>query len=230
MALLAYREKGICSGASESAHIFPSKTSSLISLIIRIRGVRLRMEILIRKSHCLTQMGNGGADCSHSIRSNDVVFFLPLPRGFTHSDSFAGLTFYATWYLQRCFKTSTPGSSSSRNIACRLYSITPLQRCNTQRKMAQYTINYCNNCCNTGNSFYGYSVADDRSQILAWLSPLEPRVRHREIQERRVDNVGDWLIQTEEFRRWCGLGRESEGNNPVLFCYGDPGVGKTFIR
>jgi len=96
--------------------------------------------------------------------------------------------------------------------------------------MAQYTINYCNDCCNTRNSFYNGSVTDDRSQILAWLSPLEPRVRHQEIQERRVDNIGDWLIQTEEFRRWCGMTWESEGNNPVLFCYGDPGVGKTFIR
>jgi len=37
-------------------------------------------------------------------------------------------------------------------------------------------------------------------------------------------------MQTEEFTRWCGLGGESEDNNPVLFCYGHPGVGKTFIR
>ena len=35
---------------------------------------------------------------------------------------------------------------------------------------------------------------------------------------------------TEEFREWCGLGGEGEDDKPVLFCYGNPGVGKTFIR
>ena len=37
-------------------------------------------------------------------------------------------------------------------------------------------------------------------------------------------------MQTEEFRRWRGLRAESEGDRAVLFCYGNPGVGKTFIR
>jgi len=114
------------------------------------------------------------------------------------------------------------------------YSITPLQQCNTQRKMTRYTVKSSNDCYNIADSFYNgwknCSDADDRSQILAWLSPLEPRAQHREIQERRVDDVGEWLIQTEEFRRWCGLDGESEDDNAVLFCYGDPGVGKTFIR
>ena len=100
--------------------------------------------------------------------------------------------------------------------------------------MAQYTINNSNDCGNTTNTFYqvckNCGVADDRSQILTWLSPLESREQHFEVQERRVDDVGEWLIQTEEFRRWSGLDGESEGINPVLFCYGDPGVGKTFIR
>ena len=32
---------------------------------------------------------------------------------------------------------------------------------------------------------------------------------------------------TEEFRRWS---EEGEGDAAVLFCYGDPGVGKTFTR
>ena len=75
-----------------------------------------------------------------------------------------------------------------------------------------------------------YTVTDDRSKLLGWLSPLDPGLRHWEIQERRVDDVGEWLIQSEEFRRWCKLGVEGEGNKAVLFCYGDPGVGKTFIR
>jgi len=37
-------------------------------------------------------------------------------------------------------------------------------------------------------------------------------------------------MQTEEFRRWSGLSGEGECDGAVIFCYGDPGVGKTFIR
>jgi len=81
------------------------------------------------------------------------------------------------------------------------------------------------------NTFYNSDDRiDGRSQLLSWLSPLEPKRRHRDIQECRVDNVGEWLMQTEEFRSWHDLSGKGEGDNAVLFCYGNPGVGKTFIR
>ena len=75
-----------------------------------------------------------------------------------------------------------------------------------------------------------YAVADDLSQLLTWLSPLDPGLRHSDIQERRVSGVGEWLIQTEEFRRRCGMSGEGGGDAAVLFGYGNPGAGKTFIR
>jgi len=97
--------------------------------------------------------------------------------------------------------------------------------------MSQYTVSDNKNSFNTTNYVWNsYAVAGDRSQLLTWLSPLEPRLRHRDIQERRFDNVGEWLMQTEEFRSWNNRSGEGEGDNAVLFCYGDPGVGKTFIR
>ena len=98
--------------------------------------------------------------------------------------------------------------------------------------MSQYTIDNSTNLSNNTNSFNVQNnyVADDRSQLLAWLSPLEPKLRHRDIQERRADNVGEWLLRTEAFRNWHDESGEGEGHNAVLFCYGDPGVGKTFIR
>ena len=75
-----------------------------------------------------------------------------------------------------------------------------------------------------------YTIVDDLSPLLKRLSPLDPGLRHSGIQERRVNGVGEWLMGTEEFRSWCGLGGEGEDNKQVLFCCGNPGVGKTFIR
>jgi len=74
------------------------------------------------------------------------------------------------------------------------------------------------------------TFADDRHNLLCWISPLDPKLKHQDIQARRVENIGEWLLQTEEFRSWeAGSGR-SESDNAVLFCHGDPGVGKTYIR
>ena len=90
--------------------------------------------------------------------------------------------------------------------------------------------NINSNNTNSFNNVWNYTVADDRSEILTWLSPLEPRLRHKDIQESRVKGVGGWVLQTEEFKSWYAGGEGGESSNAVLFCYGDPGVGKTFIR
>ena len=101
--------------------------------------------------------------------------------------------------------------------------------------MSHYPIYDNSNCFNYTNSFNNvsnnnYTVAEDRAPLLTWLSPLEPKLRHQDIQERRADNVGEWVLQTAEFRSWYDGSDEGEGDKPVLFCYGGPGVGKTFIR
>jgi len=80
------------------------------------------------------------------------------------------------------------------------------------------------------NVLNNFVTADHRSDILEWLSPLNPKSRHQDIQERRVENIGEWLLQTEEFRIWHAESGAGDPDNAALFCYGDPGVGKTFIR
>ena len=64
--------------------------------------------------------------------------------------------------------------------------------------MLQYFSNNTNSL-NAAINVLNYTIADGRSQILAWLSPLDPRLRHRDIQGRRVENIGEWLLQTKEF-------------------------------
>ena len=73
-------------------------------------------------------------------------------------------------------------------------------------------------------------MADEKSQILAWLSLLEPQRRHHDIRTRRFNEVGDWLLQTEEYQNWFRGIHEGKSDGSALFCYGGPGVGKTYIR
>jgi len=74
------------------------------------------------------------------------------------------------------------------------------------------------------------NISDDGSKIHAWLSPLDPRVRHQDIRSQRMDSVGGWLLETRKFRNWYGGGGGDESNRAVLFCGGNPGVGKSYIR
>ena len=73
-------------------------------------------------------------------------------------------------------------------------------------------------------------MVDEKSEILAWLSPFEPQRRHQDVRTRRIDEVGDWLLHTEEYRNWFGGIGGAEFDVPALFCSGGPGVGKTYIR
>jgi len=95
--------------------------------------------------------------------------------------------------------------------------------------MSQYSSHNINSF-NTVSVSNNITVADDRSNILAWLSPLDPKSRHQDIQDRRVEDIGEWVLQTEEFRSWHAGSGGDECDNAVLFCYGGPGVGKTYIR
>ena len=89
-----------------------------------------------------------------------------------------------------------------------------------------------NDSCFNTNTYntntVSYTTVDDRSEILAWLSPLEPRLRHRDIASRRIDRIGGWLLETEEFKRWH-KGTRDGSYHPTLFCDGNAGVGKSYI-
>ena len=88
------------------------------------------------------------------------------------------------------------------------------------------------NSFNNNNSFNNIvnfitNLDDEGRQILQWLSPLEPQQRHQGVRADRLDSVGNWVLETTEFRKW----RDAEDCvEQVLFCYGNPGVGKTYVR
>ena len=94
------------------------------------------------------------------------------------------------------------------------------------QKMSQ---SFSNNYNSFNTTYINHIVADDRPNILTWLSPLDPKLRHQDIRDSRVKTIGEWVLQTEEFRSWYAGSAGGESDNGILFCNGDPGVGKTYI-
>ena len=85
------------------------------------------------------------------------------------------------------------------------------------------------NCGNISGCFNNtFYMSDEDAQIMHWLSPLEPNSRHQGVRTDRFDSVGDWLLETNEFCEWGGS--EDGVDKAVLFCSGNPGVGKTYLR
>ncbi|KAG0634721.1 hypothetical protein HOY80DRAFT_1059276 [Tuber brumale] len=82
------------------------------------------------------------------------------------------------------------------------------------------------NSFNVTNS-YNTTYVDEDPQILEWLSPLEPRIRHQDVRTRRLDGLGDWFLRTDEFINWRD-GKDGS-STATLFCPGAPGAGKTYL-
>ena len=84
------------------------------------------------------------------------------------------------------------------------------------------------NVSNSYNTTINVGVDTESGLIQAWLSPLEPDIRHRDVSNSRLDGIGDWVLQRNEFESWYGS--QGGSKDPTLLCYGGQGVGKTFIR
>jgi len=84
------------------------------------------------------------------------------------------------------------------------------------------------NVKNSYNTTYNTTYVDESPQILEWLSPLEPRLRHNDIRTRRLDGLGDWFLETEDFIKWRDGGNRF--STTTLFGSGAPGAGKTYLR
>ena len=83
------------------------------------------------------------------------------------------------------------------------------------------------NVTNSYNTNNNTTYVDENPQILEWLSPLEPRLRHQDVRTRRLDGLGDWFLQTEDFVSWRDGG--DGASMATLFGSGAPGAGKTYL-
>jgi len=144
--------------------------------------------------------------------------------------------------LEMCFSISTPAESivyhtptpyltfPRPNFNNKTDTLDEMDRVARQGTTLSITSN-CGNVTGSYNKVWkncDISIADEKRAVLEWLSPLEPRERHQAIGMDRMPGVGDWLLDTNEFRQWNQGGDGTA--KPVLFCYGNPGVGKTYLR
>ncbi|KAI5810839.1 hypothetical protein BZA77DRAFT_347519 [Pyronema omphalodes] len=69
------------------------------------------------------------------------------------------------------------------------------------------------------------------SELLEWISSIDPQIRHHDIRRSRAEGTGDWFLRTEQFMKWkdYSQGSEESFENSILGIYGIPGAGKSVI-
>ncbi|KAE9368038.1 hypothetical protein N431DRAFT_494895 [Stipitochalara longipes BDJ] len=63
-----------------------------------------------------------------------------------------------------------------------------------------------------------------RRKLLARLSKVDSKHRHRRLKESRHDGTGAWFTSSSEYEQWKAASQSS-----VLCCYGIPGCGKSVL-
>ena len=151
------------------------------------------------------------------------------PTSTIHSDTSA--LFYHLTYRQILSKMDTlpsdNGRSSLRGDPYQYVSNTRSDH-NVSNTIHGHSNQNVGNMSNFYNNTINVGVSEESARIQAWLSPLEPHARHEDVRNRRLDGVGEWVLQRNEFVSW----RESQDSlvNCALLCYGNQGAGKTYIR
>ncbi|KAJ7046349.1 hypothetical protein C8F04DRAFT_988023, partial [Mycena alexandri] len=67
------------------------------------------------------------------------------------------------------------------------------------------------------------TLAEERSRIIEWLSPINFFLRHADVSQARQAETGKWLLMHPHFQEW-----ESRSAG-TLWCFGIPGAGKTVL-
>ncbi|KAJ7706636.1 hypothetical protein B0H14DRAFT_3026059, partial [Mycena olivaceomarginata] len=63
----------------------------------------------------------------------------------------------------------------------------------------------------------------ERTQIIAWLSPINFFLQQADISQSQQKGTGKWLFTDPHFQQW------ESGSGKTLWCHGIPGAGKTVL-
>jgi len=77
-------------------------------------------------------------------------------------------------------------------------------------------------------TFYVTHEPSEDACIMRWLSPIESNSSHQSAHTGQSDGVGNWILETKQFREWRG--DEGGADKAVLFCSGNSEVEKTYPR
>jgi len=96
--------------------------------------------------------------------------------------------------------------------------------------MAQISLNFgdgSSRCGHIDNGFNNFNISDEDAQIMRWLH-WNRVIDIRASAQNGSMGSGTWLLEMREFREWrC---TEGGADSAVMFCPGNPGVGKTYLR
>ena len=156
-----------------------------------------------------------------------------IPRFFNSTiHSHTGTLFYRLTYHRTLSNMKTLPSEDGESSLTRDPSQYSISNTRTDHNVSNTIHGHSNqnvgNMSNFYNNTINVGVSEESLRIQAWLSPLEPNSRHQDVRNRRLDGVGEWVLQRNEFESWC-KSRDSSVN-PSLLCYGNQGAGKTYIR
>lgn len=68
-----------------------------------------------------------------------------------------------------------------------------------------------------------YQEDQTRQIVFDWITPFDYAPRQNGLIARRQEGTGQWLLDSNEFQTWLGIGKQT------LFCQGIPGAGKTIL-
>ena len=137
------------------------------------------------------------------------------------------LTYHQTLSNMNTLPSDNGGSSHTRDPSQYGISNTRTDH-NVSNTIHGHSNQNVGNMSNFYNNTINVGVSEESARIQEWLSPLEPHARHQDVRNRRLDGVGDWVLQRNEFESWHET--QNSGVNHTLLCYGDQGAGKTYIR
>jgi len=137
------------------------------------------------------------------------------------------LTYHGALSNMNTLPSGNGGSSLAGDPCSCIISNTGADNNTTNNVHGNSNTNFAN-VSNNYNNTINVGVSEESSRIQERLSPLEAHARNEDVRNRRMDGVEDWVLQENEFESW----RESQDTsmNPTILCYGDQGVGKTYIR
>ncbi|KAK0477564.1 hypothetical protein IW261DRAFT_1338430 [Armillaria novae-zelandiae] len=69
-----------------------------------------------------------------------------------------------------------------------------------------------------------YPADGEAVKVVEWLTTLDNNAVQQEKLGMRVDNTGNWFLQSSEYKSWKGSAKSC-----TLWCPGIPGVGKTIL-